>query len=520
MLLFSKIDFVDALKRFAIVAALLVSGIGLITLFSYLSGLEHTVALYPDSLPMPPLTAVAFIGAGLALFFAKHCSANPRILLTGKLLTGLVGVVGLIKIALTLSATHGTLAHLSVPFLSVVELGDLYSRVSNQAAICFILFSLSTWLYYSKSQTTSRVAQTLTIALGAFSFLIFVGYLYGVDPYINDISNTSMAFVTSFSFVLLSLGTLCLQPTWGIMGIVTSQGLGGIMIRRLLPLAFLVPLGLRAFRYVGENIGLFGIKEAVVIENISLVILLTICLFIIARFINRLDAERIAAVEDLHLNVIQLEVANRKLAAFNNAVSHDLRAPLRSIEGLSTVLVEDHRDKLDDEGRRLLQRIGVAAKKMGSLITELLSLSRVSTIELRIERVDLSEIARSLIKEFEQSHPDRAVECKISNGLVVTRDINLLRIALENLLSNAWKYPSKTRLPQIEFGSTKIDDRLVYFIKDNGAGFDMTYADKLLNPFQRLHRVGKKFAGSRSDEVTLCAVALIFISLAPTAACQ
>jgi len=195
--------------------------------------------------------------------------------------------------------------------------------------------------------------------------------------------------------------------------------------------------------------------------------------------------------EELEQRVIerttQLQAVNKELEAFAYSVSHDLRAPLRSIDGFSQILIEDYTDKLDEEGKDYLQRVRSASQRMGELIDDILSLSRVTRGEMRYEAVDLSTLAETIRTELQQSQPERQVEFIITPGLVAKGDSHLLRAALDNLLGNAWKF-TKTRAPaRLEFGMVKNNDQLAYFVRDNGVGFDMAYAEKLFGAFQRLH---------------------------------
>lgn len=184
---------------------------------------------------------------------------------------------------------------------------------------------------------------------------------------------------------------------------------------------------------------------------------------------------------------IKLESSNKELEAFSYSASHDLRAPLRSIDGFSQALLEDCEDKLDMQGKDYLIRIRAATKRMADLIEDLLQLSRLTRTEMNIEKINLTRIARSVIDELQKSHPQRHVEIKIGDGLEDTADSRLMRITLENLLGNAWKFTEKQVKAVIEFGCTEEGGKKVYFIRDNGVGFDMAYVDKLFAPFQRLH---------------------------------
>jgi light-regulated signal transduction histidine kinase (bacteriophytochrome) len=183
----------------------------------------------------------------------------------------------------------------------------------------------------------------------------------------------------------------------------------------------------------------------------------------------------------------QLEVANQELEAFSYSVSHDLRAPLRSIDGFSRFLLKHCFDKLDAREQDYLQRIRAASQRMGQLIDDLLHLARLTRIDICRQAVDLSKLARIIAAELRQTQPRRHVECIIADGLLVYGDRRLLQVMLQNLLGNAWKFTAKLPQARVEVGCTQYDGQTVYCVRDNGAGFDMAYADKLFAPFQRLH---------------------------------
>ncbi len=202
---------------------------------------------------------------------------------------------------------------------------------------------------------------------------------------------------------------------------------------------------------------------------------------------KRAEAERAELARQLARYTAELEAANRELEAFSYAVSHDLRAPLRSIDGFSQALLEDYGDTLDASGQDYLRRVRAATQRMGELIDDLLELARVTRAELRREPVDLSDLARGIVERLREAEPARQVELAIANGLASEGDPRLLRIALENLLGNAWKFTGGRPDARIEFGSSDRDGERVYFVRDNGVGFDMAYAQKLFGAFQRLH---------------------------------
>jgi len=183
----------------------------------------------------------------------------------------------------------------------------------------------------------------------------------------------------------------------------------------------------------------------------------------------------------------ELEQANKELEAFSYSVSHDLRGPLRSIEGFSQILLEDHAQGLDEEARGYLGRVRASSRRMALLIDDLLDLSRVTRTEMRREAVDLSALAQGIAAELRKTQPERKAEFAIEGGVVANGDARLLRLVLENLLGNAWKFTKKEPEARIEFGSILRGGDWIYYVRDNGVGFDFRYADKLFEAFQRLH---------------------------------
>jgi light-regulated signal transduction histidine kinase (bacteriophytochrome) len=225
-----------------------------------------------------------------------------------------------------------------------------------------------------------------------------------------------------------------------------------------------------------------------------------------------IEAERLARDEvrlmneELERRVVertrQLEGANRELESFAYAVSHDLRAPLRSLSGFSQILSDTAADRLDDSSRKHLQRIQEACQKMAALIDDLLKLSRLSRSEFNARPTDLSQIALDAAAAVRERNPDRTVDLEIQPNLPAIGDARLLRIALENLFDNAWKYTANAGHPRVEFGREVRGTETIYFVRDNGVGFDMAYASKLFVPFQRLHSEAE-FAGTGIGLVTV-----------------
>jgi PAS domain S-box-containing protein len=203
--------------------------------------------------------------------------------------------------------------------------------------------------------------------------------------------------------------------------------------------------------------------------------------------ISRDITERKQAEVALQKAKLELEAANEELEAFSYSVSHDLRAPLRSIDGYSHALLEDYGELLPLEGRNFIGYVRSSARRMAELIEDLLKLSQVTRAHINSVPVDLTRLAENILAELQRTNPERRVRYSVAQNLTARGDLRLLQVVLENLLNNAWKYSSKQEQAEIEFGSKYENGQIIYFVRDNGAGFDMTYADKLFGAFQRLH---------------------------------
>jgi signal transduction histidine kinase len=206
-------------------------------------------------------------------------------------------------------------------------------------------------------------------------------------------------------------------------------------------------------------------------------------------------ARELLARVETHLNLArlrrewasELERANHELEAFSYSVSHDLRAPLRTIDGFSKVLLDGYEDRLDDQGRHCLNRVRVAVRRMSQLIDDLLRLSRITRSNISRQVVDLTNVSLSILRDLKAHEPERAVDWEVAPGMVAEADARLVKVMLENLIANAWKFTSKVPTARIEVGQSDSDDGPVFFVRDNGAGFDMEHSTKIFTAFHRLH---------------------------------
>jgi light-regulated signal transduction histidine kinase (bacteriophytochrome) len=208
--------------------------------------------------------------------------------------------------------------------------------------------------------------------------------------------------------------------------------------------------------------------------------------------VRKLNAELEQRVRE---RTSQLKVAYDELESFSYSVSHDLRAPLRSMDGFSQIILEDYADRLDEKGTKYLQNIRRASQHMARVIDALLQLARLSRSEMTFEELDLSAMAQTVSEKLQEENPGRGVEWIIEPGLMARGDPGQIQVAMRNLLENALKFTARKEKARIEFSSNRVDGQQVYVVRDNGAGFDMSYAGKLFEPFQRLHH-SSEFEGT------------------------
>ncbi len=253
----------------------------------------------------------------------------------------------------------------------------------------------------------------------------------------------------------------------------------------------------RLVAFVQTNV--YDLRDAMgqrLVTAISILVGVCVGSLLMAAFIAYITTLRLSRHEaDLRAANRAAALLNHELETFNYSVSHDLRAPLRSLSGFSQALLDDYGDKLDEEGKSYLNYLQESSEEMGELLAGLLGLSRSTRGEINLERVNLSEMAQSIEQSLRKVDPDRDVTTNITSDLLANADRRLIGAVMENLLGNAWKYTNKKQHAEITFGSKNESGITVFFVKDNGAGFDPSYADKLFQPFQRLHKV-EEFEGT------------------------
>lgn len=466
-------------------AVILVGGwlLGNEPLQSLISGLPYIV----------PNTALGFTLLGAALLLLESGGVARQRLL-GRVCAALALLLGLLTLGEYLFNWNLGIDQFLLWDTNTADDAAYPGRPSPQVAMSGSATGLALLLLEAETARRRRPAQYLASFSGLIGLLALLSYLYGVAPVSEGSPFTGMSIVTAVLFLILTLGILLARPHVGFMAVIFSDSAGGFMARRLLPAALIVPSALGWLILLGLRSYPFELNFAFAMFVLLNVVVFATVIWWNATLLDRMDAERQQAGaeirrlnDSLKARASELETTNKELETFSYSVSHDLRAPLRAIEGFSQLLREQHGAGLDDDGLLLLDRTQEATQRMKQLIDDLLSFSRLARMEMYRASIDFSAMGQEIVRVLRDMHPDRQVDVVIEPGMSVEGDPRLLRIVLENLLNNAWKFTRYQAHPRIEFGRLRDGAGQTYFVRDNGVGFDMAYAGKLFGAFQRLH---------------------------------
>lgn len=552
-------------------------------------------------------TALAFVLGGISLWLISSSPKSWSIDLLARGCAALTALIGILTVGEYVLDLNFGIDALLVRESLAADSADP-GRMSPSSALNFCLVGAALLLLHRDRYRWPVHVLSLTVL--TLSLLTLLGYAYGVSALYQFSPTESTAPDSAIVFCLVCVSILFTRPEHGFMKILSSDNLGGVVARRLIPAALILPFLLGWILLIGQRMGLYDSTFRLVLYSVSVVIAFTILIWWTAGLLHQADFVRTAELSqanrllqtlldhmpdhiyfkdsesrfirnsrsqasalglrdpaeaigksdfdffphaqlsyekekeimrtgqplvnqeewvvwpngqetwvlttkvplldqtgqiigtfgisrditerkqsevNLQKAKLELETANKELESFSYSVSHDLRAPLRSLDGFSNALLEDFGELLPEEGRQYLERIRASAKRMAGLIDDLLNLSRVSRTPIQFMPVDLTQLASTILSELQQTNAERTVNYRVAPNLRAHGDRQLLRIVLENLLGNAWKYSSKQEQAEIEFGSKQENEETVFCVRDNGAGFDMAYATKLFGAFQRLH---------------------------------
>jgi signal transduction histidine kinase len=520
----SDARFASSLKTSSRIAGAIIVLVAGLVLVGWQLDLEGLKRVLPGLVAMNPATAIAFIlcGASLWLLVADQAGRN-----TGRIAKALAGtavLIGLLKFCALAAGWHVGVDQLF--FSTRLDIDPIYpNRMAPTTAFNFVLIGLALMLADVETKGRLRPAQWLALVVSLIALLAVVGYLYGVRKLTGFAAYIPMALNTATAFLMLAAGLFLARPDRGLMAIVTSDTMGGVLVQRLLPAIILIPALLGWLRLAGQRAGLYPTELGVALTVVGNIVFFLVLLWWNVGLLGRMDTERKGAHEALrrardeleiraqertkelvmankHLRrevrerkragkrlkrtLVDLERSNKELEQFAYVASHDLQEPLRMVSSYTQLLERRYKDKLDNDAQEFISYAVDGANRMQRLIQDLLSFSRVSTKGKPFTPTDCNIV-------LGQARTNLNVVISENNALVTNDELptvmademQLLEV-FQNLIGNAIKFRNK-ELPHVQVSAEKDKDAWVFSVRDNGKGIDPQYYDRIFVMFQRLH---------------------------------
>ncbi len=470
-------------KRLSVVAGFLTVLIGALVLVGWGLGIQILTRILSESPPMRSNTAVAFILSGIALVLVQQ--PNTIRMRLGQACAILVAAMGLATVAEDVSGQDLRIDNL---LSTVLPIPGALPRMALDTSLSIAAIGLALLLVDTVIGRQFYPAHLFSVIVLIFSSLALLGYLYGIPSLYDIASLQGMPLHTTIGFVSISLGIMFVRPDQGFMALFCSDGPGGILARRLLLGGIGIPFLLDWLGFRGVEAGWYDPAIESVIHVILVSILLGALVLITSSGLERVDLRRKQTEEERSQALQKLEATNRELEAFSYSVSHDLQTPLAAMKNLLKLVLDEHAGELSTEAGRILNLAYRNASEMDALIQGLLSFSRETRRPLNKHTLDPAQVARDVFAEMEKERGGRRIEFQLDPMPLCFADPVLLKQVYRNLIGNAIKFTRARAVAHIHAGALRQDQETVYFVRDNGVGFDPAHADQIFGVFQRLHR--------------------------------
>jgi len=492
----------NRLKKNSTYTAACASSIGVLVLLGWEFDIEFLKRIVPGFVAMNPLTAISFMLTGTVIILLNKEKSSSEITLVWKFFALLTTLIGVLCLLSNLMGMNGGIDQWFFTEKLNDKLSHIHNRMAPNTAFNFILSGISIFFFKYETKRKHIISQYLILVVALISLLSIIGYIYGVRSFYGVLTYIPMAINTSFCFLLISTSIFLSSSDKGFIAEFTNNYLGSVMARKLIPSIVIIPTLLGFMILYGEKYRLYTSHFGMALFTASNILIFAYLIKRTQTTINKADIARTGAEKKmialnlkLEERTVALEVLNKELESFSYSVSHDLKAPLRYIKGYTKILQEDYAPLLGENGNKTMSVIIRNTHKMESLINDLLEFSRIRRTELQRSACDMDRLVRTVLQEQLMTLKDKEYEIKIDTLYPCSGDPAMIEQVWVNLISNALKYASKNDKPVIEIGSYLNKEEKIYFVKDNGVGFDMEYANKLFAVFQRLHSE-KDFEGT------------------------
>lgn len=478
--------------------------IGVLVFIGWLIDSAFLKSILDDGYVMKTNAAVAFILTGASILALRESSNASRRNLPGQIFAALVAFIGVVTLA-----EHAFNFNAGIDELLFAESPNVIgtfspNRMAPSTSVGFAATGVSLLLIHRNA--SFLIAQMLMIGVSLIGWLNFTTSIYKADFAVGVASLSFMAVHASVGFICIGIASVFAQPRRGIAAMLLSETIAGKFFRYFLPLIIILPLFLGWIRKIGYRAQLFDVDFGLVVFTIVLISIQAAGLYMISVYFQKSELERMRAVSEVQkLNEVleqrvrdrtaEIESVNKELEAFSYSVSHDLRAPIRHIDSYTGLLKKQIDGGISESAARYLSKISNSATQMGLLIDNLLVFSRMSRAELSMGEVSLNAIVKEVLHTLEPDMANRSIDWRIHPLPKMHGDMATLRQVFINLISNAIKYTRENPHAVIEIGSREEERETIFFVKDNGVGFDMQFAPKLFGVFQRLHSV-RQFEGT------------------------